>query len=392
MSIVPFSGVFSEELLASILALPAVAEARDRLTTTPGKVQFSIPATETLRATLFSRLGLQIPADKAIPMRWIQGETASHVDSGASAFHDTYLVYLTQSPGSFVVEGTEYPIEANTGFRFSEGLRHETVNTGPTARLLLGPMNEFAEPVGSNLMYFLSEADALAGTPVLAYSNSWTVETHGGYSSWRLASNSSGSSSQAVVYVTGNVLNSGGNYYLYPAIPCFLEGTEILCSVEGKEVYLPVEDLRPGTLVKTSRGTTKAVVAIGTGSLQNPGTSERTENRLYKLSPRLYRDLTKDLYITGCHSILVESLTEAERAATINKLGNAFVTDGKYRLMACIDQLAEPWASEGSYPIWHFALEHTDLYMNYGVFANGGLVVETCSINFMRNKSNLRLL
>ena len=27
--------------------------------------------------------------------------------------------------------------------------------------------------------------------------------------------------------------------------------------------------------------------------------------------------------------------------------------------------------------------------MNYGVYANGGLLVETCSINFMKNKSNM---
>ena len=222
--------------------------------------------------------------------------------------------------------------------------------------------------------------------------SSFTVETHGGYSSWRLASNSNGSSSQLIVYNTGDVLTNDGNYYVYPAIPCFLEGTEILCVVEGKEVYVPVEQIKPGTFVKTSRGTTKPVVAIGTGSIQNPGNSERIQNRLYKLSPRLYPELTKDLYITGCHSVLVESLTEAERTATAQQLGNVFVTDGKYRLMACIDELAEPWASEGSYPIWHFALEHTDIYMNYGVFANGGLIVETCSINFMRNKSNLSLM
>ena len=246
------------------------------------------------------------------------------------------------------------------------------------------------------ITYFSTQADALTYTNPLPGNvgpNEYAVETRSGISSWRIAPGvSTGSSSQAVVYQTGDVLNNDGTYRLYPGIACFLEGTEILCSVDGKEVYLPVEDLRPGTLVKTSRGTIKPVAAIGKGTIQNPGNSDRTQNRLYKLSPRLYHDLKKDLYITGCHSILVDSLTEAERATTISQLGSAFVTDGKYRLMACVDDLAEPWASEGSYPIWHFALEHTDIYMNYGVFANGGLIVETCSINFMRNKSNLSLM
>jgi hypothetical protein len=134
------------------------------------------------------------------------------------------------------------------------------------------------------------------------------------------------------------------------------------------------------------------VAAIGKGTIQNPGNSERSENRLYRLTPSAYPTLTKDLFITGCHSILVDSLTEAERAATNKQLGATFVTEGKYRLMACIDSRAEPWASEGTYPIWHFALEHEDVKMNYGVYANGGLLVETCSMNFIKNRSNMTLV
>ena len=42
--------------------------------------------------------------------------------------------------------------------------------------------------------------------------------------------------------------------------------------------------------------------------------------------------------------------------------------------------------------IYHFALENDDFKMNYGVYANGGLLVETCSINYMKNKSNMQLI
>ena len=27
--------------------------------------------------------------------------------------------------------------------------------------------------------------------------------------------------------------------------------------------------------------------------------------------------------------------------------------------------------------------------MNYGVYANGGLLVETCTINYLKNRSNM---
>ena len=60
--------------------------------------------------------------------------------------------------------------------------------------------------------------------------------------------------------------------------------------------------------------------------------------------------------------------------------------------MACIDERAEPWCSEGTYTIWHVALENDDIKMNYGVYANGGLLVETCSINYMRTKANMQLI
>ena len=59
--------------------------------------------------------------------------------------------------------------------------------------------------------------------------------------------------------------------------------------------------------------------------------------------------------------------------------------------MACVDERAEPWNSEGLYNIWHIALENADEKMNYGIYVNGGLLVETCSINILKNHSNLKI-
>jgi hypothetical protein len=253
-------------------------------------------------------------------------------------------------------------------------------------------MNELAEPVGTGLSYYPTEADALAGTNSLGGSGNFIVGDggpFGGYTSWRLASNSNGSSPQNIVYVNGDTLINDGNYYLYPSAPCFLEGTTILCQVEGLEKYLPVEQLKKGTLVKTSLDGYKPVVLVGKGTIQNPGNDERTENRLYKCSPSKYPGLTDDLYLTGCHSILEFPISDKQKEDTIAHLGKLFVTDKKYRLMACVDERAEPWNSEGAYTIWHFALENASDGMNYGVYANGGLLVETCAIRTLKNRSNM---
>ena len=391
------TNVLSEEELHYLNNLPEVLAAKASLDSrTSGKVYFSVAITDSIRSTLQSRFGLDLSTRSTIPMRWIKGDTAPHIDTGASNFQNTYLLYLNDSPGELIVDSQSYPIEANSGFVFNEGLSHETRSTDNVSRLLLGPMNELLEPVGSApISYYPTEADALNYTNSLGYSLDYTVGAggpFGGYTSWRLASNSFGTSSQTAVYSNGSVLISDGSYFLYPAIPCFLEGTTILCQVDGVEKYIPIEELRNDTLVKTALNGFKKVVAIGKGSIQNPGDNSRTENRLYKCSPSKYPELKDDLYITGCHSILEFPITEKQKEDTIKHLGKLHVTDNKYRLMACVDERAEPWNSEGKYTIWHFALENNNEKMNYGVYANGGLLVETCDIISLKNKHNITLI
>jgi len=388
-----YKNVLSNEELDYFNNRPEVFVAKASLDTRgSGMVYFSVPITNEIQSTLQSRFGLNLPINSQIPMRWIKGDTSPHVDVGASNFQNTYLLYLNDSPGEIVIDSQSYPIHSNTGFVFNEGLSHETQYTENMPRLLLGPMNELAEPVGIAIGYYPTEADALAYTNTFGNGSSYIVGDggpFGGYTSWRLASNSTGTSPQNVVYANGSLLNNDGSYYLYPSTPCFLESSTILCKVDGVEKYIPVEQLKKGSLVKTSLDGYKPVVLIGKGTIQNSGDDERTENRLYKCSTSKYQELKDDLYITGCHSILEFPITEKQKEDTIKHLGKLFVTDKKYRLMACVDERAEPWNSKGVYTIWHFALENKDERMNYGVYANGGLLVETCSINFLKNKSNM---
>jgi len=319
-----FTNILSAEDVNYLNQLPEVLEAKAKLdTAASGKIYFSVTLTESIRNVLTSRFGLELSNITTIPMRWIKGDTAPHVDVGQSNFERTCLVYLNNSPGELVVDGADYPILENTGYTFNEGLSHTTRNTGAMPRLMIGPMSEQAFAVG------------------------------------------------------------------LPVNPCFLEGSTILCQVDGKDTYIPVEKIRAGTLVKTSRDGYKKVEIIGKADIKNPGTTERLQNRLYKCSPAKYPELKDDLFITGCHSILVNSITDLEREYTIKYLGGIFVTDKKYRLMACVDERAEPWASEGTYTIWHFALESEHEVGNFGVYANGGLLVETCSLRFMKNHSNM---
>jgi len=502
-----YTNVFSNTDLDYLNTHPSVLSSKLLIDSkSDGSVYFSLPVTESIRTTLL-HFGLQIPINSQIPLRWIKGDTVPHIDVGHSDFRNTYLMYLTGSPGELVVDSQSYPIETNRGYVFNEGLSHKTQNTENIPRLLLGPMNELLEPVGGSanlysirlilpssnnlviftgyfyvdiisnivyafydsanpseniistgnnggpsylyqpgwlcfdgggcnitkfpylygqtvgdynlhgntglstgnnvdglgnvtyeicrpLTYYPTEADALANTNSLGFTPYYIVGGEGpfsGYTSWRIASNSYGSSQQGTVYTYGDGLVSDGAYYLYPSVPCFLEGTTVLCKIDEVETHVPVEELVTGTLVKTSLNGYKKVVLVGKGTIENPGDNERTKNRLYKCSTLNYPQLKHDLYITGCHSILEFPITDKQKEDIIKHLGELFVTEKKYRLLACVDDRAEPWNSKGTYTIWHFALENVNETMNYGVYVNGKLLVETCSIRFLKTKSNMIL-
>ena len=175
-------------------------------------------------------------------------------------------------------------------------------------------------------------------------------------------------------------------------IPCFKEDSKILClNSQMKEDYIPIQNIRKGTLVKTLLNGFVPVDMIGKSVISNPGGESRIKNRLYKCSMDKYPELFEDLYITGCHSILVDSLSDEQQKNTIDDLEKIYITDKKYRLMAFLDDRAIPYNAIGSFTIWHLALQNDDYYMNYGIFANG-LLVESTSKRYMKELSGMELI
>jgi hypothetical protein len=248
--------------------------------------------------------------------------------------------------------------------------------------------------------YFQNETDAIAYTNLWATGSVLIVGTITsgnlyGNTNWKIGYWSGPGPAPTGIYSNGFDLSTlaGGNSYnyrLYPASgACFKEGTKVLCQIDGVERYEPIETLKVGTLVKTSRDGYKKIEVIKSGTIHNPGSNERIGDRLYKCSPAKYPELKEDLYITGNHSILVDTLTEVEREQLIKHMDRIFITDNKYRLIACVDERAEPLTSEGVFPIWHLALENENTKMNYGIYVNGGLLVETCCIDTLKNGSNM---
>jgi hypothetical protein len=210
--------------------------------------------------------------------------------------------------------------------------------------------------------------------------------------------------------------NSGNNIFLYTAvdnyprtnqtvstysvvnkynpghIPCFKYDSKILCLKEDREVYVKVQDIKKGDLVKTLKNGYLPVDMIGKRTFSHNFSTNRNKEQLYKCSRTEYPELFEDLIITGTHSILVDNFKNQEQKdKTIEILGKIYVTDNKYRLPVCADPRASVYEKSGSYKIYHLALENENYYMNYGIYANG-LLVETCSKRYLKELSNMTLI
>jgi hypothetical protein len=136
----------SNEDISFILNLPEVHNAKTLIDEKiSGKVDFTVSLPLHIKNALFQTFGINV---ETFPMRWIKGDTKPHFDVGNKEFTNTYLTYLSDSIGEFIINNEIYPITKGTAFVFNEGLYHETKNTGIEPRLLLGPMSEEGFAVG----------------------------------------------------------------------------------------------------------------------------------------------------------------------------------------------------------------------------------------------------
>jgi hypothetical protein len=200
---------------------------------------------------------------------------------------------------------------------------------------------------------------------------------------------------------TGQIVNiplcNSTNGYIFIKIPivCFYKGTKILCAINGKDTYVPIEKIGQGTLVKTYKQGYKRVKYNVMGKLNN--TKEHSIDKLFKLSKKRFPNLglTEDLYVTGSHALLHDSLNEREvilmkkviqyAASNYKSIYNAKIED-KYKLLAYHDERFEEIMMNSVFEIYHIVLENENENFNYGIYANGVLAESTDELTLMRMK------
>jgi hypothetical protein len=173
-----------------------------------------------------------------------------------------------------------------------------------------------------------------------------------------------------------NVLNSGISYYAL----CFDESTDILCLCNNlEEKYISIKDISKGSIIKTFKHGYRRVLFIHKGTFIND--IKNIRNCMFLM--RKNETMTKDLILTGYHSILVDSMTLEEKRKN-NKISPVIsntTIDGKKLLMSCASSKFIALDNKNEYNYYHIVLENDgDDDARYGLWANG-VLCETPSKN-----------
>jgi len=185
----------------------------------------------------------------------------------------------------------------------------------------------------------------------------------------------------STIYSTNFVTGSFGLVVLPVTLYCFNKGTEILCLEDEKEVLIPIESIKEGTLVKTYKHGYKKVIQLYNKKFLN-NTSD-WKSSMYKMAKK--DGMINDLILSGKHSILVDELSEKEVAFLDKNKLDLFKTisiDDKKLVLAASSDEFKVIEDNNEYSVFNFLLENDgNNDTRYGVWANG-ILCETPSKNF----------
>jgi hypothetical protein len=322
----------------------------------------------------------------------------------------TYYVTFEYSGDNFV-----FADETNTSATFTQN--PDTSPNVPFASMKITNVSPSTQPIkGGNIVLTLANIDSLielfppSVPPTLAYLiyDRYPLQTGGIPVPNGILTYFSGANTNILTFTLDPNVPSGSFYIVLEygsgadpnenvvyafsfdntiTIPpiCFKENTKISCLKNNQEIDIFIQNLKKGDLVKTIKNGYLPVSVVGKSNCYNPKNLNRIKSRLYKLSKDKYPELTEDLVVTGCHSVLVDYISSDKKEQIESEMGKLYVTDNKYRMPAFLDERSDIYTEEyGDLDVYHVALGD-DENINYGIYANG-LLVESCFIPRVKNE------
>ena len=268
-------------------------------------------------------------------------------------------------------------------------------STLPVVYTRLGTTTGFTYNIISNRTNAIKVSDA---TGILENAI-WSTTTNESISidSSKMSVTSGGSSGNGTINFTENIPNyyinilytddTSGFYTVSliggSATVCYLGTTKILCIVDDKEIWIPIQDISEGMMVKTYIYGARKIIKKTVSKFMN--TKEPNNKKLYKLPKEKHPDLFENLYTTGNHSILVDKLTEEQEKKSLEIWSKLETLHKKYLLMACVNENAEPCDFEEMIEVYQVVLENRSSRNRYGIYANG-ILSESMSLAVYHRK------
>ena len=156
-------------------------------------------------------------------------------------------------------------------------------------------------------------------------------------------------------------------------LSCYNKGTKILCLIDDLEVYVPIENIQKGVLVKTYKHGYLPVELIGKRTaITSPNNQE---------IKRLYKQKGGELTVTGGHYLLVDELPDGLNHFVYSL--NYMIEDKKI-LLACDSELFEAVNEVRTSELYHLVLETgAGKDKHYGIYADGVLSESTTKQHYL---------
>lgn len=190
------------------------------------------------------------------------------------------------------------------------------------------------------------------------------------------------------VLIPINMFASGNLLFLYQStnggVSCFIEGTNILCLINGNIREEKIENLNVGNIIKTSSGDFRKIKHIGFNIIN------------FDINPEYIRVMRKDAYeqnipnkdlltVSG-HSFLFQDLNYASESYTPNIYNNNIRNCTKIMASQCVlceQATVEDVKYNNIVKYYHFALESEYETEQFGIYSNG-MLSETMSIKYYK--------
>jgi len=275
---------------------------------------------------------------------------------------DTGLYYITWASGTLTYSASKIPVGGAT--RNIEGLGYNTTN--------------------STLYCILNSAGTRSINTVNLTTGDltpFTTNLNGQDNIQYIAFDDAGN-----MYVNDIDSEVSGLYTTNTAVVCFNKGTKILCmNHQLEDEYVAIENLNIGDFVKTFKHGYRKVSKTITGSFVN--NPKKWNMCMYKMAKTESNGLLEDLIVTGGHSILVDSLSDAERAKYkemgIPDFANQTI-DKKHLVLSCVSDQFTAMQDTSVYHYYHLLLENNDdEEERFGIWANG-VLTETPNVKTIK--------